>query len=132
VKKKPKGLHMPHFTPEEHQHIHSLAEHIRQKFGITGATPTERTEQLFSHLGHGLTQAVKTELERKKYEMGGLAPITEPIRAVPPSQYVKPVEQVVPEEAETVEMPEREMAVVPRLGMPSNEILLCKKLRDVV
>jgi hypothetical protein len=139
VKKKPKGLHMPHFTPEEHQHIHSLAEHIRQKFGITGATPTERTEQLFSHLGHGLTQAVKTELERKKYEMGGVAPteaiapsVYAPVRAVPPSEYVRPIEEVVPEEAEIAEMPEAEVRPVPRVGLPEKEILICRKLRDVV
>jgi hypothetical protein len=136
IKKKPKGL-MPHFTPEEHKHIHELAEHIRQKFGITGATPTQRTESLFGHLGHGLTQAVRTEIERKKYEMGGVTPTEAvapsayaPVRAVPPSMYVRPVEQVVPEEAESAEMPEAE-AVIPR-RMPSNEILLCRKLRDVV
>jgi hypothetical protein len=133
VKKKGR-LHMPHlhFTPEEHRHIHGLAEHIREKFGITASTPAERMEQLFGHLGHGIKGAVQLELERKKYEMGGISPITEPIRAVPPSEYVRPIEEVVPREAEIAEMPEAEVAVGTRLGMPSNEILLCRKLRDVV
>jgi hypothetical protein len=140
VKKKGR-LHMPHlhFTPEEHQHIHGLAEHIRQKFGITGATPAERVEQLFGHLGHGIKGAVQLELERKKYEMGGVAPteaiapsVYAPVRAVPPSEYVRPVEQVVPQEAEIAEMPEAEIPAVSRLGISEKEILICRKLRDVV
>jgi hypothetical protein len=139
VKKKPKGLlHMPHFTPEEHRHIHGLAEHIRQKFGITATTPAERVEQLFGHLGHGIKGAVQLELERKKYEMGGVAPPTEaiapsayaPVRAVPPSEYVRPIEEVVPEEA--VEIPEAEVRPIPRVGLPEREILVCRKLKDVI
>jgi len=139
VKKKGKlhmpHLHMPHYgTPEEHRHIHALAEHIRQKFGITATTSPERIEQLLGHLGSGIKGAIQLELERKKVEMGGISPITEPIRAVPPSEYVRPIEEVVPQEAEIAEMPEAEVPAVSRLegAVPEKEILICRKLKDVI
>lgn len=120
--------------PEEHTHLHALAESIRHKYGITGTTSAERLASLSSHIEHGVSAGVAGLIERKKVEMGGISPITEPIRAVPPSEYVRPVEQVVPQEAEMVEMPEREVPAVSRFAgaIPEKEILICRKLRDII
>jgi hypothetical protein len=136
VKKEGKGHHwkkdIVHWIlekPEEHRYLHALAEDIRHKYGITGTTSAARMASLSSHIEHGVSAGVKGLIERKKVEMGGA--MAEPTRVVPPSEYVKPIEQVVPQEAETVE-PEERVAVGTRIGMPTNEILLCRKLRDVV
>lgn len=131
VKKEDKGHHwkkdIVHWIlekPEEHTHLHALAESIRHKYGITGTTSAERLASLSSHIEHGVSAGVKGLIERKKVEMGGAMP----------SVTMKPVEQVVPEEAEIAEMPEREVPAVSRLegAIPEKEILICRKLRDVV
>jgi hypothetical protein len=141
VKKEGKGHHwkkdIVHWMlekPEEHRYLHALAEDIRQKYGITGTTSAARMASLASHIEHGVSAGVKGIIERKKVEMGGILPITEPIRAVPPSEYVRPVEQVIPQEAEMAEMPEAEIPAVSRLGgaVPEKEILICRKLKDVI
>jgi hypothetical protein len=121
-------IHWAKLKPEEHKYLHAIADDIRHKMGITGDTPPERITSIASHIEHGIGgigAGLLEEAKRKREEYSH--------PAMMPSAVVQRTEVEMPSaiERQAFELPEERAEVAIPVG-ESREILVCRKLKDVV